>query len=991
MEAARRFVPAAALDSQSPRYWSERIFLATLAGFLFLSPLAFVPNLPLIISQGYWVLLATDIGAFLSFISILCLPGLGFKLRAAWASITVYAVGAALVWSAGPLSGVLVWLFTFPVVAGTFLGLRVALAALGLNALTLLGAALLFDQGWWARPVPIDTFLGMLTGVWTSFMLLNAFAAISVSILVRRLDLSHQGIKEAAISLEEDRARLFASTKKLEAEINERREAEAALKRSERRYREFYESLRDGTATADLEGRIIEANPALLTMLGYDSQEIGRLTIQDITPPRWHRAEARTIKNQVLTRGYSEVYEKEFLKKDGTALPIETRAHLRRDEQGGAAGIWFFVRDITSRKKAEEERLKLASLVENSSDLIGLADLEGRVFYLNTAGCRLVGLAGQEEAATTSIFDYVAPEDLEIITAQAMPAVMARGLWRGEGPVRNFRTGQKIQVEVNFYMITDPLTREPMCLATVMRDITDRKRAEQVLRESKDTLVAVLEGIEAEVHVADLETHALLYLNRQMKERCGPNLEGTKCYRSLGGSDRPCAPCAGQRLLDAEGRPGPAVVWEDKNPLTGRWYINSGRAIRWVDGRLARLRVASDITALKEAEENKLKLEAQLRQAQKMEALGTLAGGIAHDFNNILYAMIGYTELAMNDLPEEQPARKHLDQVHQAGLRARDLVRQILSFSRQAEQEFKPLVLGPIIREVLKLLRSSLPATIEIRSELAAESETVLADPTRIHQMLMNLCTNAAQSMGRKGGLLEVALERVEVSRDQATEETELVPGGWCRLTVRDTGRGMDEATLARIFEPFFTTKDIGQGTGLGLAVVHGIVKSHGGVIKAESRPGRGSRFQVYLPLLEDGPELFPAPVQAPPPAGIERILLVDDESDLVDFGREMLTRLGYQVTVRTSGLEALELFRAKPDRFDLVITDQTMPGLTGTELARRLLRIRPRTPVILCTGFSERIPAQETRGWGIRKLLRKPLIQQDLAQAIRQVLEGEP
>jgi signal transduction histidine kinase len=302
------------------------------------------------------------------------------------------------------------------------------------------------------------------------------------------------------------------------------------------------------------------------------------------------------------------------------------------------------------------------------------------------------------------------------------------------------------------------------------------------------------------------------------------------------------------------------AVWEENDLQTGQWQVNYSRAIRWVDGRLVRLRVASDITALKEAEENKLKLEAQLRQAQKMEALGTLAGGIAHDFNNILYAMIGYAELAMGELPEDRPVRKHLDQIRLAGLRARDLVRQILSFSRQTEQELKPVALGPLVKEVLKLLRSSLPTTIEIRSELEAGAEIVLADPTRIHQMLMNLCTNAAQSMGEeKGGLLEVNLERVEVGLDQAAEEAELQPGAWCRLAIRDSGQGMDQETLDRIFEPFFTTKEIGRGTGLGLAVVHGIVKSHGGVIKAESRPGQGSLFLVYLPLLENEPDLATA------------------------------------------------------------------------------------------------------------------------------------
>jgi CheY-like chemotaxis protein len=378
-------------------------------------------------------------------------------------------------------------------------------------------------------------------------------------------------------------------------------------------------------------------------------------------------------------------------------------------------------------------------------------------------------------------------------------------------------------------------------------------------------------------------------------------------------------------------------------------------------------------------------LEKRLAQAQKMEAIGTLAGGIAHDFNNILSAIIGYTELSLIDIPKGSALQNNLQQVLKAGGRAKELVRQILAFSRQGESELVPVKVSLIVNEALKLLRASLPATIKIRHNIKSHL-SVLTDPTNIHQVLMNLCTNASFAMQADGGVLEVSLNDVDLDADFAGQHPDVKPGKFIRLMVKDTGCGMTPEATERIFDPFFTTKKVGQGTGMGLSVVHGIIKSHGGTILVESSPGKGSAFSVFLPAIET--EVADQANQAQLViTGNERILFVDDEDFQADIGKRMLGRLGYRVTAKTSSVEALDLFRQTPDEFDLVITDMTMPDMTGDVLARKLISIRPDIPIIACTGYSERINPDIVKEIGIKEMAMKPVVMKDIAQMIQRVL----
>jgi PAS domain S-box-containing protein len=380
-------------------------------------------------------------------------------------------------------------------------------------------------------------------------------------------------------------------------------------------------------------------------------------------------------------------------------------------------------------------------------------------------------------------------------------------------------------------------------------------------------------------------------------------------------------------------------------------------------------------------------LEAHLQQAQKMEAIGTLAGGIAHDFNNILAAILGYGELLAFDMQKDTSAWQNLQAVLKSTHRAKDLVGQILAFSRQNELNLMPVQISSIIKETLKMLRASLPTTIEIRRKIEITDGVINANPTQIHQVLMNLCTNAAHAMRDKGGVLGVGLSRIDEDQAKQLPHPDLKTRSYLKISVSDTGPGMTTGKLKRIFDPYFTTKAAGQGTGLGLAVVRGIIKAHGGAITVESSPDKGSLFEVYLPEIQE--EVSPQSISTQAyRTGQETILFVDDEQALVTMSEQMLDLLGYRAVTKTSSIEAFELFQHDPYRFDLVITDMTMPNMTGEKLAGKILEIRPDIPVILCTGYSERITEQCAKKLGISAYVMKPLVMRDLANTIRDVLD---
>jgi PAS domain S-box-containing protein len=393
-----------------------------------------------------------------------------------------------------------------------------------------------------------------------------------------------------------------------------------------------------------------------------------------------------------------------------------------------------------------------------------------------------------------------------------------------------------------------------------------------------------------------------------------------------------------------------------------------------------------DVTDQKLAEDERKAMEEMLRQGQKMEAIGTLSGGIAHDFNNILSSVLGYAELALDTVEMETPLERYINGIYQAGIRARDLVRQILVFSRKSEKELKPVQVNQIVKEVLNLLSSTTPSNIKIEHNIDSKS-LILSDAVQVHQVLMNLCTNAVYAMEDTGGTMTINLTDVMLDGIFVTPYPDLHPGNYIKLEVLDTGTGMTPDILEHIFDPFFTSKKPGEGTGMGLSVVHGIIKSSGGAILVDSTPGNGSSFTVYLPVLQNKSAVEIEPMTALS-HGNEHILFIDDEARIADISEEILKLLGYRVTIRTSSLEALELFMHRSNDFDLVVTDMTMPNMTGDRLAIELMKIRPNIPVILCTGYSKKVSDKAASNIGIKALVYKPIVKADFAKTIRKVLD---
>jgi len=514
-------------------------------------------------------------------------------------------------------------------------------------------------------------------------------------------------------------------------------------------------------------------------------------------------------------------------------------------------------------------------------------------------------------------------------------------------------------------------------------EITERRRAAQALAESEERYRSLVERTSDGFFIFEAACNRLVFVNRRMCDLFGYSMDealGLTVADVVASEQLELAEAVIRQRIE-DNKPGPerylfAARRKDGSTFQAEASIS---AVNY-KGNTVIQGVIRDVT-----EEERLKN--RLLQTHKLEAMGTLAGGIAHDFNNILSAIMGYTELLENEIPEASEASRYLEHIKKAGLRARDLVKQILAFSRRTETEKRPTKVAPIIEEALQLLRASLPTTIEIRRKVTAGNDTVQADPSQIHQMVMNLGTNAGQAMRDLGGVLEVTLSEEDLAEGERAGELELKPGPYLKLTVRDTGIGMEPEIVSRIFEPFFSTRKKDEGTGLGLAVVHGIVQTHGGAVTVASEPGRGTVFEVYLPQIEK--TSFPRRKRASTlPMGSERILLVDDEEDLVEVFTQTLENLGYHLTARTSAPQALGAFRARPDKFDLVITDQTMPKMTGLELVREIKRLRPDIPVILYTGFSEEITPDKAAEAGISALLMKPLTASEMAKTVRRVLD---
>jgi PAS domain S-box-containing protein len=528
----------------------------------------------------------------------------------------------------------------------------------------------------------------------------------------------------------------------------------------------------------------------------------------------------------------------------------------------------------------------------------------------------------------------------------------------------------------------------------ILDDITDQMKVQAELKQSQGFLHAIVENIPDMIVVQDINDLRFIKFNKAGEELLGYSREellGKSVYDLFPEDQANFYTRKDREVLNR--REGVDIPEETVKTRHKGQRILSTRKIPILDDAgqpQYLLGVSEDITEKVGLKQKEKKLETQLRQLHKMEAIGTLAGGIAHDFNNILSPIFGYTEIVLTRLDKTSKNYENLCAVLSAAQRAKDLVKQILTFSRKSELELKPLLLQPLIKESVKFLRSSLPSTIEIRRHIDEHCGPIMADPTQMQQVLMNLCTNAYHSMHDHGGILELTLNQVVLSPMDLDQFSGIEAGRYLRLGVRDTGAGMTEEVLDRIFEPYFTTKEKGDGTGLGLSVVHGIVTSYGGSIKISSEIGKGTMFNIFLPVVQVSPLPEKNHILPPLSEGKERILLVDDEQQIVNMMKEMLEYLGYSVAAFTDSHEALEYFAEYPLDFELIISDLTMPKLTGPELARKLLEIREDAKILICTGFSESLPKEKVEALGIKGMAMKPITMWDLATAVRSLLDGK-
>lgn len=530
------------------------------------------------------------------------------------------------------------------------------------------------------------------------------------------------------------------------------------------------------------------------------------------------------------------------------------------------------------------------------------------------------------------------------------------------------------------------------CVIILYLNIQKRKQTEKLLKTSESFLDSVVENIPNMIFVKDARDLSFIRFNKAGEELLGykrESLIGKNDYDFFTKeeadffTDKDRKVLESKKLLDI-----PEEAMKTENNETRILHTQKIPILDNAGEPSFLLGISEDITDKIKALEEKAHLESQLLQAHKMEAIGTLAGGIAHDFNNILSVIFGYAEMAKGDSPPGSQFEQYLDQVLDAANRAKDLVKQILAFSRQAKAERISLQLQSLIKEAIKMLRSSIPTTIEIQDNIDSNCGVVLADPTQIHQIIMNLCTNANHAMEKTGGLLKIELQNITLDSTNKLK-VDLAPGQYVRLTISDTGSGIDPDIIDKIFDPYFTTKEIGKGTGMGLAITHGIVADYGGAITVESKLGEGTTFHLYFPVSEQE-MLAPDKEEEYIPSGSARVLFVDDEKILAQMGKDILERLGYKATTRCSSLDALATFQNAPDSFDVVITDQTMPGMTGADLARRILQIRPDIPIILCTGYSNLVDEHTAKMIGIKEFALKPLTKAVISKLIRKVLESK-
>ena len=771
---------------------------------------------------------------------------------------------------------------------------------------------------------------------------------------------------------------------------------ERALSESEENYRQLVE-LSPEPIFIHQEGRLVFFNRALLRLLGYRRSEdlMGRSPM-DFVSPEYREAVGDRIGEVSRNERAVPFMEQKILRADGSHAFVESSAIPCT--YNGRKAVQVVARDITHRKRSEEilreSEARYRSVLDTVNEGIILQADSGEILTWNKAAERIFGIPAEQAIGQTSEGkDWpTIREDGTQYEGRDHPSMITL---RTGKPCRNEIMGL-VQASGEIRWIsanTNPLFREgerkPHAVAVSFSDVTELKQAMEKLEAGNERFRLIAENSMDDIWQLDLRGN-IVYVSPAVERIFGYSVEEALALDFTGFFPEKEQSRAREAFVKAlSGEPVQVVELQAmRKDGTGIPIEVSVSPIVKDDEVVGVQGIARDITDRKIAEEEKERLEAQLRQAHKMEAIGTLAGGIAHDFNNILGIIVGNTELAMLDLPRWSPVQESLKEVREATLRARELVTQILLFARKKEHATSDIRVEPIAKESLKMLRASIPTTVHIEQRIEAGLPHIVANPAQVQQIIMNLCSNASQVMEADGGTLELSLSSLVLDAPLDTLTGTIPAGRYVCLRVRDTGPGIAPEQIEHIFEPFYTTKGVGEGTGLGLAVVHGIVQDRSGGIVVESREGQGAALTVYLPASEREEAADEPGQEEELPRGSERILFVDDEPMIIRLGGRILERQGYAVETCSSGRDALACFKRDPERFDLVLTDMTMPGMRGDRLAEEIMSIRPEIPVILCTGYSRQISEEKAREAGIRALVMKPLTAGELANAVRSVLD---
>jgi len=790
-------------------------------------------------------------------------------------------------------------------------------------------------------------------------------------------------IGDLARSFNHMRMQLKNQFEYLKSNYKKLKATQGALKDSEEHYRSLFDNLPVGLYRTTPDGQTLNANPMLVKMFKYPGRDA--FLLQRVEHLYVEPKDRDLFKKMVESQ--AGVYCSEFQMRcfDGTAIWVENQAKAHRDNEGRVLYYEGSLGDITERKLTQEalqlseERFRTA--FENASVGMCLVGLDGIFLEVNAALASMIGYAPAEMVGK-SVSAFTHPDDLAL-RLQFVNGLTSGKLANGQQERRFLhRNGSVVWTLIWSNLQKDPKDR-PLHFISLVQDITERKKAEEELQLARfciDHAAVAIFRVADEGKIMDVNEHACRSLGYRRQELLGMTIFDIDPSFSpdIWVEHRRKLAAERVRVIQAQHRRKDGTCFPIE--ITANYFEQDGKGFTFS--------FATDISSRIDAEQDREKLEAQLRQAQKMEAIGTLAGGIAHDFNNILSVIIGTANLLEFSDGIAQADRSGLQQILTAAERARQLVKQILTFSRRGEQQRLLLNLKPVVKETFNFLKATLPSSIEVRQSIHADVGAILADPTQMQQVLMNLCTNAAHAMeSQETGVLEIGMEKAWIPPEQARFEPDVEPGEFVKLTVADTGPGIESWVRERMFEPYFTTKETGKGTGLGLSVVHGIVKAHGGFIKVYSEAGKGTHFHVFLPVAE-GDGKTAALKDTRLPRGSETILVVDDEKALTDMAQLLLEHLGYRVETRTSPLEAIEAFRANPGKYHGVITDMTMPQMNGMNLSKKLLEIRADLPILLCTGFSDAANEEKARAVGIREFAFKPLALNDFAKTLRKMLD---